>query len=101
MQDTRQQRLESDKEMYARRIQLERVEAEQKATEAYKRCCSVAVILLYSMFTASNTSPGVVCLYFPEQIPLVFFGGYLSAPLCSEYNSHVLLEVMSQFSCSE
>ncbi len=38
MQENRQLRLESDKEMYARRLQLERVEAEQKAAEANKRC---------------------------------------------------------------
>lgn len=38
MQENRQLRLESDKEMYARRLQLERVEAEQKAAEANRRC---------------------------------------------------------------
>lgn len=38
MQDIRQQRLESDREMYARRLQLAREEAEQKAEEASKRC---------------------------------------------------------------
>jgi hypothetical protein len=37
-QENRQLRLEGDKEMYARRLQLERVEAEQKAAEANKRC---------------------------------------------------------------
>lgn len=37
IQANRQLRLESDKEMYARRLQLERAAAEQKATEANKR----------------------------------------------------------------
>ena len=41
MQENRQLRLESDKEMYARRLQLQRVEAEQKAAEANKRCALV------------------------------------------------------------
>ena len=39
MQGMRQQRLESDKEMYARRLQLAKVEAQQKAEEASKRYC--------------------------------------------------------------
>lgn len=38
MQENRQLRLESDKEMYARRLQLEREEAAQKAADANKRC---------------------------------------------------------------
>ena len=38
MQENRQLRLESDKELYARRLQLEREEAAQKAAEANKRC---------------------------------------------------------------
>ena len=42
MQDIRQQRLESDKEMYARRLQLAKAEAQQKAEEANKRCCERA-----------------------------------------------------------
>ena len=37
MQAVRQQRLESDKELYARRVQLERDEMQQKAAEANKR----------------------------------------------------------------
>ncbi|KAL0026873.1 hypothetical protein WJX77_008203 [Trebouxia sp. C0004] len=37
IRENRQLRLESDKEMYARRLQLQRVEAEQKAAEANKR----------------------------------------------------------------
>lgn len=37
IRENRQLRLESDKKMYARRLQLERVEAEQKAAEANKR----------------------------------------------------------------
>ena len=37
MQGVRQQRLESDKEMYARRLQLAKAEAQQKAEEASKR----------------------------------------------------------------
>ncbi len=45
MQDIRQQRLESDKEMYARRLQRERMEAEQKAAEANKRCPCITVSL--------------------------------------------------------
>ncbi|KAL3153047.1 hypothetical protein ABBQ38_012071 [Trebouxia sp. C0009 RCD-2024] len=37
IREARQQRLESDKEMYARRLQLAKVEAQQKAEEASKR----------------------------------------------------------------
>ena len=37
VQENRQLRLEGDEEMYARRLQLERAEAEHKAAEAHKR----------------------------------------------------------------
>ena len=37
MQDIRQQRLESDKDTYARRLQLAQAEAQQKAEDANKR----------------------------------------------------------------
>ena len=38
MQEVRQQRLAGDKELYARRLELQRIEAQQKAEEATKRC---------------------------------------------------------------
>lgn len=37
LQEVRQHRLEGDKEMYARRLELQRIEAQQKAEEATRR----------------------------------------------------------------
>ena len=37
LQEVRQHRLEGDKEMYARRLELQRIEAQQKAQDATRR----------------------------------------------------------------
>lgn len=37
LQEVRQRRLEGDKEMYARRLELQRIEAQQKAQDATRR----------------------------------------------------------------